>query len=370
MKPLRLLLLSTPVGPLGSGLGGGVELTVTSLAQVMAKRGHRVAIAAPVGSVLPESDLSDPEAPELIKIPGTWQTTAQSQARTAPALTGEALANSWEYAWRAQAEYDLLVNFAYDWLPFYLTPFLSVPVAHFVSMGSLSDRIDAAIIRLSKQFPGTLAAYTRSQANTFISPSPVNWQILGSAIDINQYQYCGGPDNYLAWVGRISPEKGLKDAVEAAIAAYHPLKIFGKLENSDYWQSIQKQISQTPDAQIEYCGFLPTAALQQQLGKAKALLMTPRWTEAFGIVAIEALACGTPVLAYQQGGPAEIIQSGKTGWLVPPGSIKEMVKAIAKLEHIDRQACRLQAQMHYSLDAWGNRFEEWFYGIVSGTIGS
>ncbi|CAN5823812.1 glycosyltransferase family 4 protein [soil metagenome] len=377
MNSLRLLILSTPVGPLGSGRGGGVELTVANLARVMRQRGHRVAIAAPAGSVLSGQPAARTDALdcqiEIIQISGSCQPTAQTQNRSAPVIVGSALANTWAYARQAQANYDLLINFAYDWLPFYLTPFLTTPVAHFVSMGSLSDCLDEAIFQLSAQFPGTLGAYTRSQADTFVSPSgtvPVRWKILGSAIDIAQYDYCDRPGDSLAWVGRISPEKGLTAAIAAAVAANRPLKIFGKLETTDYWQSIQQSLSATAAALITYCGFLPTPQLQQALGHCQALLVTPQWVEAFGIGVIEALACGVPVIAYRRGGPAEIVCHGKTGWLVEPGDQAGMVAAIAKIEQIDRYDCRQQAETMYSLAAWGDRCEQWFDQIISGTIGS
>ena len=361
MKPLRILFISTPVGPLGSGLGGGVELTVINLTQVLSERGHQIDIAAPADSSLSIAGF----AGKLIQVGGEWQPTAQAQDRSAPVTVGSALANAWTYAREHEADYDLLVNFAYDWLPFYLTPFMKTPVAHFVSMGSLNDALDSVIAQTAIQFPVTLGAYTRSQIQTFPTPES-NWQILGSAIDIHQYDYCDRPDDSLAWIGRISPEKGLEDAIAAAITAHQPLKIFGKLEDVDYWQRLQPQIDQA-DVWIEYGGFLPTAALQAALGCCRALLVTPKWTEAFGIVSIEAIACGVPVIAYSRGGPAEIVRDGQTGWLVSPDNVMALVDAITKIDRIDRAQCRHQSERLYDLPAWGNRFERWFDQILSGT---
>ncbi len=81
---------------------------------------------------------------------------------------------------------------------------------------------------------------------------------------------------------------------------------------------------------------MATKELQEELGKCKALLMTPRWIEAFGNVAIEALACGVPIIAYDRGGPSEIVKHGHTGFLVEPDSITGLVAAIDKIEQIDR----------------------------------
>ncbi|NEP18343.1 MAG: glycosyltransferase family 4 protein [Leptolyngbya sp. SIO4C1] len=350
---LRLLFISTPVGPLGSGLGGGVELTIVNLVKALRQRGHEIAIAAPAGSQI--------EPAKLIPIAGQLQPTAQTQQREAAIeLPIDAvLANLCRYAQQVQSDYDLIVNFAYDWLPFFLTPFFSTPVAHFVSMGSLSTAIDRVLLQTAQQYPGSLGAYTQAQVETF--PIKAGWEILSSAVDLSQYQYCDVPENSLAWMGRLSPEKGLEDAVAAAQRAQMPLKILGKLEDPTYWAQIQADY---PHAPVEYLGFLSTSELQSVLRQCRALLMTPRWTEAFGNVAIEALACGVPVIAYRRGGPAEIVQAGKTGWLVEPDSVTGLVSAIEALDQIDRRACRAQAEQSYSLPALGKRFESWFQRIL------
>ncbi len=350
---LRLLFVSTPVGPLGSGLGGGVELTVVNLVRALTQRGHQVAIAAPANSQI--------DGAQLIQIPGTLQPTAHTQGRDTPAILGEnaVLSNQWAYARQVQHVYDLIVNFAYDWLPFYLTPFFDTPIAHFVSMGSLSRVMDHAIIQVNDKLPGTLGAYTQSQVDTF--PPGCTWQLLSSAVDLSQYDYCSHPEPQLVWLGRISPEKGLEDAVAAVQETQTPLKILGKLENPDYWDTIQRTY---PNAPIDYLGFVNTQQLQAIVRRCQGLLMTPRWVEAFGNVAIEALACGVPVVAYRRGGPAEIIDHGKTGWLVEPDHVAGLVDGIRQLDRSDRYHCRQQAEIKYSLPALGERFEQWFEAII------
>jgi UDP-glucose:tetrahydrobiopterin glucosyltransferase len=350
----RLLLVSTPVGPLASGLGGGVELTLLNLSKGLAAKGHRVTVLAPEGSHL--------EGIATVEITGQLQPTAHTQGRDTPIILPDnnVLGQMWCYARQYQGQYDLIMNLAYDWLPFYLTEFFSTPVAHFVTMGSLSDAMDTAIHQVAHHFPHRLGAYTLTQAETFGIADA--FEILSSAIDLDRYQFCPTPGSALAWMGRISPEKGLEDALEAAAIAQVPLKILGKLEDADYWQKLCQRF---PSAIDSYLGFLPTHELQQVLRQCRALVMTPRWVEAFGNVAIEAMACGVPVIAYQRGGPAEIVQSGKTGWLVTPDHVPGLVEAIAKIDYLDRQACRHQAEMDYSLSALTTRFERWFETIIT-----
>lgn len=352
---LKILILSTPVGALGSGLGGGVELTIANLARELRARGHTIAIIAPIGSQLGDF--------RIIQIPGELQLTAQTQSQGAEIiLPGDPiLANMWAKARAIQHDYDIILNTAFDWLPFYLTPFFDTPIAHFVSMGSQIAAIDRAIERVAIEFPGTIGVCTRTQAETF-SFADLCCVVGGSGVDPAVYEYCDTPAATLAWLGRISPEKALEDAVAAAEQTGMPLKIMGKIQDPAYWAQIQRDY---PHAPIEYLGFLPTHELQQAVRTCKGMLMTPRWIEAFGNVAIEALACGVPVIAYRRGGPAEIIVDGKTGFLVEPDSIEGLVAAIDRLDEIDRADCRHAAATVFSQSAWGTVMENWFVDVVS-----
>ncbi|MEM1367253.1 MAG: glycosyltransferase [Cyanobacteria bacterium P01_H01_bin.15] len=344
--------MSTPVGPLGSGLGGGVELTVTCLVQILQTLGHQVQVVAPSGSELADTD--------LVTVPGNLQVPAQSQTRQTPIQlpSQPVLGEQWRYAYAVQSDWDIIVNFAYDWLPYYLTPFFDCPIAHFISMGSLGNALDAIATETLRQYPGSIGVYTRSQAATF--PFAADCTILGSAIDLAQYHYNPTPEAALAWVGRISPEKALEDAVAAVVQVNLPLRIFGKLQDHQYWQQIQQDY---PQAQLDYRGFLDTDQLQAELGKCRALIMTPRWVEAFGNVAIEALACGVPVIAYNRGGPGEIILDGHTGFLVEPNNVSGLVSSIHELPGLKRAFCRQSAEQNYSLIGWGQRFVEWLVTV-------
>ncbi len=351
---LKLLFMSTPVGALSSGQGGGVELTVQNIAQELLQRGHQIEVVAPAGSRLAGIPIRE--------INGNLQIPVQTQSRDVPVCLPEdsLLANMWAYARQVQHRWDLIVNFAFDWLPFYLTPFFETKIAHFISMGSMTTACDRIMSEIIVQYPGTFGVYTKSQAKTF--PFADACEILSSGIDLSLYEFRPESESCLAWLGRIAPEKALEDAVAAAEIAGIPLKIFGKIQDRDYWEQILQDF---PDAPLEYVGFLPTNRLQQELGKARALIMTPRWIEAFGNVAIEALACGVPVIAYRRGGPVEIVKDGETGYLVEPDSVSGLVAAIKQIPNLDRSRCRLQAETEYSLTALGDRFESWFTRIVT-----
>ncbi len=350
---LKILCLSTPVGALGSGIGGGVELSIYTMAKSLMLRGHALTIVAPMGSKLPPIN--------VVEIAGNYQISAQNQKRDAlinlPA--NSTLENMWEYARSVENNYDIILNFAYDWLPLYLTSFFTTPVAHVLSMGSLNDAMDTIIHKVFAQNPLRLAFRSFAQAETFRLKEDVI--CLKEGIDLDNYEFSPTHQGYLAWVGRISPEKALEDGLAVAQGTQIPLKIFGKIQNPDYWQQIQANY---PDSPFKYEGFLSTQDLQTEIRQSCALLMTPRWVEAFGNVVIEALACGVPVIAYNRGGPKEIIQDGKTGFLVEPDNVQALIQAVHKIEEIDRFRCRQRVEKDYSLEAMGARIEAWCQNIL------
>ena len=180
-KSLNLLFISSPVGSLGSGMGGGVELTVKNIAQEMLKRGHSLKIVAPEGSILGTLP--------IIAIAGEFQTSAQTQPRNDLIMMphNSVLANMWDYAREVQADYDLIVNFAYDWLPFYLSSFFTCPIAHLISMGSLTDAMDQIIAQVASKFPKNIAFHSRIQAATFSFGN--QHRCLGNGFDLSLYNF-------------------------------------------------------------------------------------------------------------------------------------------------------------------------------------
>ncbi len=353
---MRILLVSTPVGPLGSGIGGGVELTLHSLVLGLTGRGHDVEVAAPAGSLL--------VGQRTHQIAGALQPSSQHTGRVAPMelRADSVLAAMWTFVRERQPDYDVVVNMAYDWLPLYITPFLDVPVAHLVSMGSLSDAIDAALVDVLAARPGSVAMHSRAQAASFPAIAE-RVRIVGSGIAPERYDLRRAADHppYLGFVGRIAPEKGIDDAFAVAAATGLPLRAWGLMQDEACWDAAA---AAHPGAGARFDGFLPTDELQAAIGGCAALLMTPKWVEAFGNVAIEAMACGVPVIAYRRGGPAEIVVDGVTGFLVEPDDIAGMTAAVGRIGEIDRAACRRTVEEHWSVGAFAARMEAWLLALA------
>jgi UDP-glucose:tetrahydrobiopterin glucosyltransferase len=357
MSSQRILIISTPVGPLGSGTGGGVELTLHSLVLGLTGRGHRVEVLAPEGSLHVGAVVH--------QIPGTLQPSAHSDGRdtlvSVPA--GGVLAAMCEWARVHQEEFDVILNLAYDWLPFYLTPFfVTTPLAHLVSMATLSDAMDDAITRAAASRPRNIAMHSHAQADTFPTLAGVV-PVIGSGIAVERYDLHIEADvpRHLGFIGRISREKGLDDVVAVADATGLPLKVWGLMQDQSVWDAA---VAAHPRATVSYEGFLPTDELQAAIGGCAAVVMAPKWVEAFGNVALEAMATGVPVISYRRGGPSEIIVDGETGFLVEPDDVKGLIAAVDRINELDRVECRQRVEEEYSIPALAARVEKWLDAVI------
>jgi len=154
------------------------------------------------------------------------------------------------------------------------------------------------------------------------------------------------PGTYLAFLGRISPEKRVDRAIEIARLTGIPLKIAAKVDVVDKQYFEARIRSMLEDSLIEYIGEIGDEEKSDFLGGACALLFPVDWPEPFGLVMIEALACGTPVIAYRAGSVPEIIEEGKTGYIVE--TLDQAVSAVRRIGALDRRTCRRVFEERFS----------------------
>jgi UDP-glucose:tetrahydrobiopterin glucosyltransferase len=139
------------------------------------------------------------------------------------------------------------------------------------------------------------------------------------------------------------------------------VRAFGVMEDRAVWDAATEKF---PEARVHYEGFLPTDELQRELGGCAALIMVHQWVEAFGNVAIEAMACGVPVITYDRGGPAEIVRDGITGFVVPSDDVHAVVAALGRIGSIRRDECRALVLEQYSEQAFAGRVAEWLGSLA------
>jgi len=273
------------------------------------------------------------------------------------------LENMWDQALRLAGQHDMVVGVSYDWLPFYLTPFFSAPIGHWITICSAMDEVDGIIEKRWREGGLKLAMYTAAQARTFRFLEGERIRLLYGGVDTAVFQYNAQPRDRLCWAGRISPEKGLEDAVAVARALDMPLDVCGKIQDEAYWRGVIREAG----AQVVYHGFLGQEELQRRYADARVMLVTPRWIEAFGNTVIESMACGTPVVAYDRGGPSEIAEQGRSGILVPQeAGVQGLVEGVREAARLDRRVPRARAE-EFSFVRMADRFEAWVESASGGS---
>jgi glycosyltransferase involved in cell wall biosynthesis len=264
--------------------------------------------------------------------------------------------------------------------------------AHLAELGSVADRLDAFDVvhshidipglllgRLTKTpcvhtlhgrldlpgLAGTFAAFPRTplvsisdSQRTPFAALDLNWRATvhhGLPLDEIPAPTGQGHGGYLAFLGRLSPEKGPEAAIEVAHAVGIPLRIAAKTDAFDrvyFERELRPRIDGTF---IQYVGEIGDDEKWKFLGEAQCLLFPVDWPEPFGLAMIEALACGTPVVARPRGSVPEVVIEGETGWLGE--SVSELAAGVRRIERVDRERCRAIAAQRFSVAAMTDRYE-------------
>ena len=250
-----------------------------------------------------------------------------------------------------------LIHFHSDYFHFALSRREHVPC-----LTTLHGRLDIPdLVPLYKEFSETpLVSISDAQRK----PLPwVNW--LGTVhhgLPADSLSFHRKPGKYLAFLGRVSPEKGLDRAIQIAIASNKQLKIAAKVDRADR-KYFENEIAPLLDHPlIDFIGEIGHAEKNEFLGGAEALLFPINWPEPFGLVMIEAMACGTPVIAYPFGSVPEIIPDGTAGFLVH--NIEQAVEAVKGIRDIDRSDCRRHFEMNFTDERMAHDYLKIYKNLV------
>jgi glycosyltransferase involved in cell wall biosynthesis len=239
------------------------------------------------------------------------------------------------------SEFDV-VHFHVDYLHFPITRRQSVP-----SVTTLHGRLDIPEIQaLFREFPEmNLVSISDAQREPMMWANWVGTVHHGLPEDLYPPSYNAG--KYLAFIGRISPEKRVDRAIEVAKQVGLPLKIAAKVDaaDKDYFEAEIQGLLDHP--LVEYIGEIGEHEKAEFLGNAMALIFLIDWQEPFGLVLTEAMACGTPVIAYGMGSVPEVIDDGTTGYIVD--SVEAAAKAVRQLDALDRRTVRQVFERRFSV---------------------
>ncbi|MGH9760033.1 MAG: glycosyltransferase family 4 protein [Blastocatellia bacterium] len=307
---------------------GGTERVVSYLTEELVRQGHQVTLFA-----------SGDSATNARLIPACKQALRLSDR---PA-DGLALHMTMvEQVFKRSSEFDI-IHFHIDYLHF--------PVSSRVSASSLTTlhgRLDVpGLESVHRAFP-RMPVISISDAQR--TPLPwLNWQrTVHHGLPRTSYSLRKKPGKYLAFLGRISPEKRVDVAIEIARRAGMPIKIAAKVDAADknyYESNIRALLKQSF---VDYVGEIGENQKDEFLGNAYALLFPIDWPEPFGLVMIESIACGTPVIAFRRGSVSEVLDDGVTGFICD--DIESAVRATTEIEGLSRIRCRSVFEDRFSVE--------------------
>lgn len=235
-------------------------------------------------------------------------------------------------------EFDIIHNH-FDFLPLTYSQLIDTPL-----VTTIHGFSSPQIIPVYKKYNHSSSYVSISNADRH--PDLHYLRTIYHGINPGDFSFNEGKGNYLLYFGRIHPEKGAHTAIEIAKRAKYPLKMAGLIQDQNYFDSLIKPYINND--QVEYVGNADPVLRNELLGNARGLLHPISFNEPFGLSIVEAMMCGTPVIAFKRGSMAELIVDGITGYLVNDSS--EAIEAIAQLNRIKRLACRDHALSKFSID--------------------
>jgi glycosyltransferase involved in cell wall biosynthesis len=237
-----------------------------------------------------------------------------------------------------------------------------VPGLH-VTHGPL-DAVPTEIYEgIARHFP-RLRLVAISRAQRAMAPSLPFAGVCHNGLALETAPFRARPDGYLAFLGRMSPEKGPHDAILIARRAGLPLLIGAKCREPEEREYFARYVEPELGPDVVWLGELDAAEKYSLLAGARALLFPIAWPEPFGMVMIEAMACGTPVLATARGSVPEVVADGVTGFV--RDTADELVEAVGRIGEIDRRACRRHVAERFSADAMTAGYERLVRGELAG----
>lgn len=322
---------------------GGTERVVSYLTEELVRQGHEVTLFA--------SGDSETKA----RLVAACQRSLRLDKRCEDQLAHHFV--MLEHVFQRAAEFDI-IHFHVDYLHFPLSR--REAVTH---MTTLHGRLDIPdLVPLYQEFREMPVI---SISNGQREPLPwVNWQATvyhGLPADI--YRFHPEPGSYLAFLGRISPEKRVDRAIEIAKQVGMPLKIAAKIDrvDQDYFESeIAPLLS---NSLVEFVGEIDDDEKDEFLGNAYALLFPIDWPEPFGLVMIEAMACGTPVIAYRGGSVPELVEPGRTGFIVE--GLEDAVEAVRRVAQLSRKRCREVFEQRFTAKRMAHDYVQQFEHLIA-----
>ena len=344
MRRLRIAQVAPPVERVPPAAYGGTERVVHELTTQLVERGHDVTVFASGDS----------------NVPGKLVPTVDRALRPAGI---ESDASGWfattvKMVVEQGSEFDVIHSHL-EWWSIPLARLAPVPV-----VATFHGRLDLPWAdRLFRDAPDGMVAISRHQASTH---PDVPWTIIHNGLTLDTAPFLDKPGDAFCFVGRVDAEKGITEAIDIALRAGRRLRIAAKVGNlarqRDYYENVFRPTLKRAGHSVEYLGELQPAERDQLFAESYGTLMPGAWPEPFGLVSIESLACGTPVLARRVGALPEIIREGVDGFFGDDAAA--MAFFADRLASLDRREIRERVIERFSAARMTDRYEELYAQMV------
>ncbi len=336
---MKIGLVAPPWLPIPALAYGGTEAVVDRLARGFVNAGHEVVLAASGDSTCP--------VPRVATVPRAFG-VGSGASEVLPV---------WK-AYAALRDCDVVHDHTL------LGPQLAASVGDTrvvtTNHGELRGRMLELYAHIADRIP--IIAISHAQAAT--APDLPIARVIHHGLDPSRYPRGRGDGGYYAFLGRMAPEKGAHRAARIAREAGVPLLIAAKLSEPQEHRYFQEQVEPLLGGSVKYVGELAEREKLALLAGAQALVNPIRWAEPFGLVMIEALACGTPVLAFTEGAASEIVDHGVTGFLCVDEA--DLAARLDGVGGIDRDACRMAVRSRFSTERMVSEHLELFAQVCEG----
>ena len=336
---MRIAIIASPFIPVPPLRYGGTELFIATLVDALASKNIDVVVYANG-----ESNIN-------AELRWRYARSDWPLANESAGMTKELDQLSWALADAAEDCDIVHVNSA-----------LAIPFSRFTSSGmvcTLHHAYDAALSDLYSQYPNiSYVAISRDQGSLY---PDLNLQAIHHGIDVNQYRITEKKAGYLSFLGRIAPLKGVHTAIKVAKRAGIPLKIAGEIQPvfRDYYEA---EVRPHIDGRfIEYVGEADLEMKNELLGGSLGMLFPIQWEEPFGLVMVEAMACGTPVFAFGRGAVPEVVCEGVSGSIC--SSVEDMISCVQRMRFKPRMV-RQWVERNFSAEVMASRYLELYRSVV------
>jgi glycosyltransferase involved in cell wall biosynthesis len=327
-------------------LYGGTERVVSYLTEELVKEGHDVTLFAS-GDSKTRANLIAP-CPKALRLNKDCQDPLAAHV----VMLGQVYQHAMEFD---------VIHYHIDYLHFPTSAAHSTP-----HLTTLHGRLDLPELQMVyRQFPEVpLISISDAQRRPL---DWANWRAtIYHGVPENLYKFEGGEGKYLTFIGRFSPEKRVDRAIEVAKRVGMPIRIAAKVDRVDvaYFESEIKPLLNDP--LVEFIGEIREEEKQELLGGAYALLFLIDWPEPFGLAMIEAMACGTPVIAFGHGSVPEVVEDGVSGFVV--NSLEQAVAAVERVGSLSRKACRNDFEQRFTASRMARNYVAQYVRLQTGGL--